>query len=66
MIVPIEFVLPNGQVVEISEISPIVRAISQEEFVGEPLLFYPYQQINELLQQHPEYQESLAVLLSEK
>ena len=51
---------------EISEISPIVRAISQEEFVGEPLLFYPYQQINELLQQHPEYQESLAVLLSEK
>lgn len=62
-IVPIEFVLPTGKVVEISEISPIVRAISEERFVGEALLFYPYQEVRALLERYPEYQKELAPLL---
>lgn len=62
-IVPIEFILPDGRVVEISEISPIVRAISQEHFVGEALLFYPCQQISELLRQHPDYRQKLQRLV---
>ncbi|MGL5916103.1 MAG: hypothetical protein ACRCZC_00175, partial [Culicoidibacterales bacterium] len=52
-IVPLEFVLPTGALVDIAEISPIVRALSQESFKGECLLFYPLEQLQQAVQGNP-------------
>ncbi|MGL5916031.1 MAG: HD domain-containing protein, partial [Culicoidibacterales bacterium] len=52
-IVPLEFVLPTGALVDIAEISPIVRALSQESFIGECLLFYPLEQLQQAVQGNP-------------
>ncbi|MGL6228510.1 MAG: HD domain-containing protein [Culicoidibacterales bacterium] len=62
-IVPLEFVLPTGELVDIAELSPIVRAISQESFAGEPLLFYPLKQLQRAVAGKPRYEMMLEQIL---
>lgn len=59
---PLEFIQPTGEIVEISIVSPIVRAISQESFVGEALLFYPENKLQALAKSYPEYAQCLTFM----